>query len=110
MDKVKVAILDTGIDHSHPTIAALKTRKALKESDDCYKCFVVGDHYGKTTKEATQDKNGHGTHIAALLARVAPRAQIYIAKVADTTTIPLENRIAEVSSTFSLHSITDSRK
>jgi subtilisin family serine protease len=102
MPKVKVAILDTGIAHDHPTIKALKTIKSFSESDHWHKSFVVGGHPDKTSKKATQDTNGHGTHIAALFARVAPRAQIYIAKIAESTVIPTDNRIAEVRYTVSL--------
>ena len=113
MPKVKVAILDTGIDHEHPTIEGLKTRVAFDECDSCYKCFVIGESAEKPVKEATQDRHGHGTHIAALLARVAPRSLIYIAKIAESIDIPLENRIAEVrppDSSYADHSLLTSSK
>jgi subtilisin family serine protease len=86
MRKVKVAILDTGVDHKHNAIKALKERKCLVE----FKGFVGSNEENDDKEKSTQDKNGHGTHITVLLAKVAPRAEFYIAKIVESTVVPLE--------------------
>jgi subtilisin family serine protease len=64
--KIKVAVLDTGIAYEHPDIAEQRAR-IVKDRD--------------WTSSGIDDEVGHGTHIAALLLKVAPAAHIYIAKV-----------------------------
>jgi subtilisin family serine protease len=95
-DKVKIAILDTGIDHDHIAIRALKRRNSrrpicIKE----WKNFIAGS-YEEDPDAATQDSHGHGTHIAALVSRVAPAAQIYIARISKNEDLTPDNRVAEV--------------
>ncbi|MFI8076185.1 S8 family peptidase [Streptomyces sp. NPDC086033] len=74
---VKVAVLDTGIDTTHPDLASLVT-----ESKDF------------SGTGSTDDRKGHGTHVAAIVAGsgagsgglyrgVAPGAEILNAKVLD---------------------------
>jgi subtilisin family serine protease len=83
---VKIAVLDTGIDLDHPFIKAAMRLKRIKET----KSFVDND-------ETMKDESGHGTHVTALLLRVAPEAKIYIAKVAKDEEIPSDHRITNVS-------------
>ncbi|MER2598566.1 MAG: S8 family peptidase [Caldilineales bacterium] len=77
---VKVAVVDTGIDHSHPDFSdrILKTR----------------DFTG--SKPDAGDGHGHGTHVAGIIAGsgeasggryigMAPQAQLLIAKALDDT-------------------------
>jgi subtilisin len=72
---VKVAVLDTGIDASHPDLAAN---------------FVKGKNFTTSNSSDYHDRQGHGTHCAGVIAGcdnmvgivgVAPRAQLYIGKV-----------------------------
>lgn len=71
---IKVAVLDTGIDLDHPDLM-----KNIVEAVD-----FTDSRYGP------DDKNGHGTHVAGIIAAedngvgmigVAPEAQLYSAKV-----------------------------
>ncbi|HLC47488.1 MAG TPA: S8 family serine peptidase, partial [Candidatus Norongarragalinales archaeon] len=71
---VKVCIVDTGVDDSHPAISAL-----VAEYD-----FVNGD-------ADAMDDNGHGTHVSGIVAStdsaykgVAPGASLMAAKVLDS--------------------------
>jgi subtilisin family serine protease len=83
---VTVAVLDTGAQLGHP---ALKTRfKDVKRYD-----FVDGDKKpSDLPAEEPQDNDGdgyademvgHGTHVAGIVARVAPRAKIMPLRVLD---------------------------
>ncbi|KAF8855730.1 subtilisin-like protein, partial [Acephala macrosclerotiorum] len=73
--RVKIAILDTGIDIGHPSFAVDQagdfSSRRIKSRED----FL--DPEGNA-----HDVCGHGTHCASLLRRVAPEADIYIARVA----------------------------
>ncbi|KAH7309953.1 hypothetical protein BKA65DRAFT_485176 [Rhexocercosporidium sp. MPI-PUGE-AT-0058] len=73
--RVKIAILDTGIDLSHPDFkedqSVSRTNRRIKIPED----FLDVD--GKA-----HDTCGHGTHCVGLLRKVAPEADIYVARVA----------------------------
>jgi len=71
---VRVAVLDTGIDESHPDLA-----NAIDETHD-----FTGSRFGPA------DHNGHGTHVAGIIAArkndrgvvgVAPQSRLLVAKV-----------------------------
>ncbi len=71
---VKVAILDTGIDLTHPDLA-----------DN-----IAGGYNAVNPRKAPKDGNGHGTHVAGIVAAannslgvvgVAPAASLYAVKV-----------------------------
>lgn len=69
---VKIAILDTGIDLTHPDMEA--------------RIDNVKDKYNwanKRFKNLVQDRNGHGTFTAGLILDYMPDAELYIAKIAD---------------------------
>jgi subtilisin len=74
---VKIGVLDTGIDYKHPDLAAN------------YK----GGHDFINNDDDPMDDNGHGTHVAGILAAarngegvvgVAPDAELYAVKVSDS--------------------------
>lgn len=71
---VKVAILDTGVNANHPDLKVVSGQSFVSYTD------------------SYQDDNGHGTHVAGIIAAlnnsigivgVAPEASIYAAKVLD---------------------------
>lgn len=69
---LKIAILDSGIDLSHPDVKdALDDGRILG-----YTSFV--------NDSDIQDRCGHGTHIAGLLLDLAENIRIYVAKIMDT--------------------------
>ncbi|KAI0968934.1 pfs domain-containing protein [Xylaria arbuscula] len=71
---VKIAILDTGIDLTHPDI------------DACIE--NIKGRYNWLDKNHTNlvyDRNGHGTFAAGLLLDYAPDAELFIAKIAENT-------------------------
>lgn len=71
---VRVAILDTGVDATHPSLLG----KLLPGFD-----FVDNDMDPSESADATFGY-GHGTHVAALVALVAPLAKIVPYRVLDT--------------------------
>lgn len=88
--RIKIAILDTGLDLGHPDLWARKGR--IKDiriwSNGCN---------GERNRKAG-DSSGHGTHVTTLLLDIAPDCDVYIAKIAETS--PQSPRdIAKVFST-----------
>ncbi|KAF7940690.1 uncharacterized protein EAE97_006876 [Botrytis byssoidea] len=66
-NRVKIAVLDTGINLKNTFISQNKGRiRCWPNRPDC------------------DDIDGHGTHTAYLLLRLAPHAQIHVAKVSNT--------------------------
>ncbi|KAF4626074.1 hypothetical protein G7Y89_g12089 [Cudoniella acicularis] len=69
---VKIAVLDTGIDQTHPDMDARSEQ--IKQRYNC-----VNDKF----KTVVDDHNGHGTFTAGLLLDYAPDAELYIVKIAE---------------------------
>lgn len=73
---VRVAVLDTGVDYSHPLLAG----KLLPGFD-----FVDNDNDASEVGSAAANPSyGHGTHVAGLIAMVAPGARIMPLRVLDS--------------------------
>src|SRR5271170_3635671 len=62
--RIKIAVLDTGIDLTNTWISSKRGR---------IQCWP--------TDKSCEDTDGHGTQVAYLLLRLAPHAQLRIAKV-----------------------------
>lgn len=71
-DRVRVAILDTGVDESNTRI-----RAALDEN------VIVECKGFPESRNPIRDMHGHGTHGASILIKVAPFVDLYVARVAD---------------------------
>jgi len=75
--RVRVCVIDTGLDMAHPAVQAAKLEGRLKSV--------------QSWKGSTMDEYGHGTHAAELILRVAPQADLYVAKVANAKSMPSED-------------------
>ncbi|MCJ1461420.1 hypothetical protein MMC07_000017 [Pseudocyphellaria aurata] len=89
---VKIAILDTGIDLRHedfqnmravafhdgqPESAQGETSQIRRMPKKCQKNFCGNDEHD------VQDRDGHGTQVASIILRLAPRAELCIARICD---------------------------
>jgi hypothetical protein len=85
--RVRIAILDTGINEGHPVLNANSDRIVEKRSwiDDGNDML---DMY----------ESGHGTHTAALVLQTAPLAHICVAKISKDRHLGKPEHIKEVSS------------
>jgi hypothetical protein len=70
--RTRIAVLDTGINKAHGGIAAALSMSRIRD-EWCHSW--VGD------PKDVHDEDGHGTHCAHLVHKVAPEADIYVAKV-----------------------------
>lgn len=67
--RVKVAILDTGADLTHPDIV-----EAMKRGLVHYYDFIQDE-------STMTDLDGHGTHCTSVLLKLAPNTETYIGRV-----------------------------
>jgi hypothetical protein len=72
-EKIRIAILDTGIDSDDILIGTALENGRIQEARG-----FVGDD------KDFNDKHGHGTHVTRLLLRIAPTAELYVAKISDS--------------------------
>jgi hypothetical protein len=75
-DRIKVAILDTGVDENDETIIAAQEYDSIKPEN----CKGFPEEFNPM-----RDTVGHGTHAASVLFKTAPLASIYIARITDET-------------------------
>ena len=82
---VKIALLDSGIDGTHGFFQTRRTRiKAFKSwVAELVDESMVEGLSRRILARSCRDVNGHGTHKAALILRVAPWADLYIGRVVE---------------------------
>lgn len=79
---IRVAVIDSGIDNNHPDL------KGHIAAQHCFAAGACGPN-GSDSGESAQDDNGHGTHVASIIASsgkisapgIAPGADIVAVKV-----------------------------
>ncbi|KAI0418851.1 peptidase S8/S53 domain-containing protein [Xylaria grammica] len=81
-ERLKVAILDSGIDMQHPDFTD-EDRDRIKERVT----FIGGD--------ADVDIAGHGTHVAAIILRLTKNVDLYIGKITNTSSVSQREEIVE---------------
>lgn len=88
MQRIKVAVIDTGFDGSH-----------FGDEFDKFKgeTFV---HKGDTESHWWLSSDAHGTHMAKLIYSIDPFCQLYIAKVGDDKHDIKVERVTEVCALY----------
>jgi subtilisin family serine protease len=76
---IRVAVIDSGVEQSHPRLAALKIRDSVG--------FEEVDGLVKTVENEGHDSYGHGTAVAGIIHEVAPEAEIGSFRVIDARTV-----------------------
>ncbi|KAM5342058.1 hypothetical protein ACJ41O_015089 [Fusarium nematophilum] len=72
--RIRVAILDTGIDDTNIFFRAAKRSRRRRDSPIMMReSFLAGT--------AATDTDGHGTNVAALVLKMAPEADLYVGKI-----------------------------
>jgi subtilisin family serine protease len=71
---VRVAVLDSGVDASHPAVGAIQRSIAITPDDD-----APGEV--RISETAPEDVVGHGTACAGIIRSIAPDAEIYSVRV-----------------------------
>ena len=87
-ERIKIAVLDTGVQQE--TFENWLQQRQIRNRVS-YTSFVNGDSGYPPCDDAD-----HGTHIAALLLRTAPNADVLIARVANGTSIEAADSITKV--------------
>lgn len=72
-ERIRIAVLDTGCDNDAPFFHLPDNGPRLKQ----WKDWVDGS-------ASWQDLHGHGTHLVSLIMRIAPEADIYVARIAES--------------------------
>jgi subtilisin len=69
---VKVAVVDSGIDATHPDVGPVQGYVAIREGEDGKLVYDPEPH---------EDSNGHGTACAGVIRSLAPACELYSVKV-----------------------------
>ncbi|MCC6649698.1 MAG: S8 family peptidase [Candidatus Eisenbacteria bacterium] len=80
---VKVAVLDTGIDPTHPMIAGRIAASADFLNPANTTATDLSDGVDNDGNGAIDEAYGHGTHVAGIVMLTAPDAQLLVARVLD---------------------------
>ncbi|RBR08918.1 uncharacterized protein FIESC28_10098 [Fusarium coffeatum] len=80
VEPVRIAILDSGLDNENPFL--FEDQQLPKPRVKEVRSFING-----TEPHEVRDEIGHGTHALGLLLKVAPCAEIYVARIARGETL-----------------------
>ncbi len=94
-DDVSVAVLDTGVDAAHPQLSGLLSPDAFDFVDGDGDPADAGDGQDTDGDGLVDELVGHGTHIAGVVALVAPNAQIMPVRVLNGDGTGYSFRVAE---------------
>ena len=73
-NRIRIAVLDTGVDDTSSFWRGRSRIRKIKGSPIKDTKLFVGD--------SIDDELGHGTNVAAIISKIAPEADLYIAKIA----------------------------
>ncbi|KAI9853501.1 MAG: hypothetical protein M1813_002206 [Trichoglossum hirsutum] len=96
--RVRIAILDTGIDGTYPVFRShWKQIKRIRSwvGQDVEDVYGNGATSLPLLRKVVQDDYGHGTHTAALLVKVAPGADVFVARIATDRKVSNVDNVAD---------------
>lgn len=99
--KVAIAILDSGIE-----LSETQQDQYFSGHEVAYRSWVDDEALEDDRSQDWKDDAGHGTHLATLLARVAPAAAIHVARVFKRSKPDLEKEtknVAQVNKPYSFY-------
>lgn len=84
--RVRIAILDTGLNKHHPQVKSILEKTQSERRIKNCKSWVPGVAGSVDTDKngmllSDEDTDGHGTHCAMVAHKVAPNADIYVARI-----------------------------
>lgn len=92
--RIRIAILDTGIDENNGFFRGVRRSRNLRDRPlKKIESFVEGP---------LADSYGHGTNVAALILKIAPEADLYIAKISQGQEIDRVDHIVKVCGVASM--------
>ena len=93
---IRIAILDTGIVKGDSFFRTVRRSRRARDDPIVEAKSFVG--------EPEEDRFGHGTNVAALILKMAPEADLYIAKIAHEQEVDGADQIAEVRDAMAIDS------
>ncbi|OWY55928.1 hypothetical protein AALT_g11255 [Alternaria alternata] len=87
--KIKIAILDTGIDKSHPQVIK-EWYHEVKNNEGRIRGFKDFVH-----EDIPKDVSGHGTHIAGIILELSSNTHVYIGRIVES-----QKKLKHSSKTF----------
>lgn len=81
---ITVAVLDTGVDATHPFLAASIEPNGVNMVDNTFDISDSGNGVDDDADGAVDEMVGHGTHVSGIVVQVAPDARILPVKVLDS--------------------------
>jgi hypothetical protein len=77
-DRIRIAVLDTGI---------LGDDILIRVAKDRIRGYWNPEHLGQARATDCKDSYGHGTHVVRILLKIAPFADVFIAKISENKTL-----------------------
>jgi subtilisin family serine protease len=102
--RVRVTVIDTGIDYSHPYIR--KRWRSTRRRPSGNELPLFHDFAERDSKKCTKnpcDNDGHGTFIAGVLLQLVPEIELSIARIGtDRPSISKDDSLADKVENVSL--------
>ncbi|KAJ0167141.1 Thermostable alkaline protease [Colletotrichum tanaceti] len=106
MERVRVTIIDTGLDRTHPFVVKRRWQESRQAANKTVALFQ--DFVTENPSAEAVDEDGHGTFIAGIVLQLAPLVELSIARVATTRASLMKDPDAEDKVTKAIiHAITE---
>ena len=100
--RVRIAVIDTGLNRHHPEVADLLASDEEEQRIKACESWLPDSSRGGFLP-GDEDEAGHGTHCAMVTHKVAPNADIFVARVFKNEDNVVGTYVTDVSSTRSVY-------